>query len=258
MSERPRRFGIGYDSAETLTAAIVVVKAFLDTTSANSIVLPDVSVLDSLLMDMTRPGEPGEASPEFEKDIVASAVAIGRKYRFDEAHSLHVEKLSADALRRARAFCGMKKRYRLMLRVAAILHDVGVFISSRSHHKHSFYLVMNSEILGITPEEQAIIAQVCRYHRRATPRTQHLDFWALPQGSRVAVSKIAAILRIADALDRNHNQEIVSLKALPGEHEVVLEVESRGDLLVDQWALESKADLFKEVFGVPVVLARTS
>jgi exopolyphosphatase/guanosine-5'-triphosphate,3'-diphosphate pyrophosphatase len=258
VSERPRRFGVGYDSAETLTAAIVVVRAFIETTSARSVVLPDVSVLDSLLMDMTRPGEPGEVSPEFEKDILASAVAIGRKYRFDEAHSLHVEKLATMLFDDLESFCGMKKRYRLMLRVAAVLHDIGVFISSRSHHKHSAYLVTNSEILGVTPEEQAVIAHVCRYHRRATPRIQHLDFWALPQSSRVAVSKIAAILRVADALDRNHNQEIVSVRAVPGENEVVLEVESRGDMLVDQWALESKADLFREVFGVPVSLARTS
>ncbi len=254
-SDRPKRFGVGYGTAETLTAAIVVTKAFLETTSALSIVMPDVSVLESLMMDVAR-GKTDEVTPEFEEDIVASAVSIGRKYHFDEAHSLHVERLSTMLFDQLESFCGMKKRYRLLLRVAAILHDIGVFISSRSHHKHSFYLVMNSEILGITPADLAVIAQVCRYHRRATPRIQHVDFWALPQGSRVAVSKIAAILRIADALDRNHNQEIVSVKATPLEEEVLLEVESRGDLLVDQWALETKADLFKEVFGVPVVLAR--
>jgi len=255
-SERSKRFNIGYDTAETLPAAIVATRAFLETTGAKSLVFPAVSVLDSLLMDVLRVGAPGRGDGEIEKDIVASAVAIGRKYRFDEAHSLHVEKLSLMLFDQLQQFCGMKPRQRLLLRIAAILHDIGLFISSRSHHKHSYYLVNESEILGISPEDRAIIAHTCRYHRRATPQVQHLEFWALPQSSRVAVTKIAAILRIADALDRNHNQEIISVKATPTESELVLEVKSRGDLLVDQWALENKADLFLEVFGLPVVLTR--
>ena len=224
-SERSREFNIGYDTAETLPAAIVATKAFLETTSAKSLVFPSVSVLDSLLLDVIRGGAPGRADGEFEKDVVASAVAIGRKYHFDEPHSLHVAKLSLMLFDQLEQFCGMRPRYRVLLEVAGILHDIGLFISSRSHHKHSFYLVMQSEILGISPEDQAVIAQVCRYHRRATPQIQHLDFWALPQASRVAVTRIAAILRIADALDRNHNQEILSVKATPTEDELVLEVE---------------------------------
>jgi exopolyphosphatase/guanosine-5'-triphosphate,3'-diphosphate pyrophosphatase len=116
---------------------------------------------------------------------------------------------------------------------------------------------MQSEILGISAENLRIIAEVCRYHRRATPQVGHTEYWALPQESRVAVSKIAAILRIADALDRNHSQEIVSVKTVPADDELVIEVKSRGDLLVDEWALDAKADLFREVFGLPVTLARS-
>jgi len=257
VDQRVAKFRLGYDAAETLTAATVVVQAFLETTLAADILLPHVSVLDSLLLDVISGAEPGEVKPEFEEDIVASAIAIGRKYHFDDAHSLHVEQLSMMLFSQLRNFCGLRREYRLLLRIAAILHDIGIFVSSRSHHKHSHYLVMQSEILGISAENLEIIAQVCRYHRRATPQVGHVDYWALPQASRVAVAKIAAILRIADALDRNHSQEIVSLKAVPGDDELVVEVKSRGDLLVDEWALDAKADLFREVFGLPVTLMRS-
>ena len=256
VDERVEKFGLGYDAAETLYAALVVTQSFLETTKSKEIVLPSVSVLDSLLLDVISGAGPAGASAGFEDDVVASAIAIGRKYHFDEAHSLHVEKLAMMLYDRLEEFCGLKKQYRLLLRVAAILHDIGIFVSTRSHHKHSHYLVMQSEILGISEENLRIIAQAARYHRRATPRVGHVDYWALPQASRVAVSKIASILRIADALDRNHSQEILLLNAVPGDEELVIEVKSKGTLLVDEWALETKADLFKEVFGLSVVLSR--
>lgn len=256
VGQRVGRFRLGYDTAETLSAAIVVAQAFLDTTHAREVMLPHVSVLDSLLLDCVSGAQEGEVTPEFEEDVVASAIAIGRKYHFDEAHSLHVEKLALTLFRQLQSFCGFKKEHRLVLRVAAILHDIGIFVSARSHHKHSHYLVMQSEILGISQDRLRVIAQVCRYHRRATPQAAHLDYWALPQDSRVAVAKTAAILRIADALDRNHNQEIIAVKAAPGDSELVIEVKSTGDILVDEWALEAKADLFREVFGLPVTLTR--
>lgn len=257
VDERVDKFHLGYDTAETVAAAMVVAKAFLDTTSARMVTLPSVSVLDSILMDVVRGATRGETDPEFEQDAVACAVSIGRKYHFDEAHSLHVEKLALMLFDKLESFCGMKKHYRLLLRLSAILHDIGIFVSTRSHHKHSQYLIMQSEILGVSTDDLRIVAEVSRYHRRATPRAQHLEYWALPQESRVAVSKIASILRIADALDRNHSQEIVSVVPVPREDEVLLEVASRGNLLVDEWALESKADLFREVFGLPVTLMRS-
>ena len=250
VERRVSRWHLGYDAAETLTPALIVVQSFLDTTSAREILVPHVSVLDSLLLDVL------STAPSFEDEIVASALSIGRKYRFDEAHSLHVARLSLMLFDQLQSFCSLKPEYRLLLRISAVLHDIGIFVSSRSHHKHSEYLILQSEILGVSAEDLQIIAQVARYHRRATPRETHFAYWALPQPSRVAVSKIAAILRLADALDRNHSQEIVSVRALPADDELTLEVKSRGDLLVDEWALEAKADLFREVFGLPVTLSR--
>ena len=256
VDKRIDKFHIGYDTAETLTAAMIVTQAFLETTLSKTILLPHVSVLDSILLDVIRGILPGKEAADFEEDIVASAVSIGRKYHFDEAHGLHVQKLSLQLFDQLKDFCGLNNHHRLLLTIAAILHDIGIFVSTRSHHKHSEYLILQSEILGVSADNLKIIAEVARYHRRATPSVGHVEYWALPQAARVAVSKTAAILRIADALDRNHSQEIISVKAAPGDDELTVEVKSKGDLLVDQWALETKADLFQEVFGLPVVLVR--
>ena len=99
IDERVEKFKLGYDSAETVTAAMIVTEAFLETTRSKEVAFPRVSVLDSLLLDVVEGAAPGEATPEFEEDVIASAAAIGRKYHYDEAHGRHVEKTLADALR---------------------------------------------------------------------------------------------------------------------------------------------------------------
>ena len=91
-----------------------------------------------------------------------------------------------------------------LLHVAALLHEIGGYVSNRSHHKHSYYLIANSEIFGLNREETVLAALVARYHRRSGPKSSHAEYMSLPRESRVLVNKLAAILRVADALARGH------------------------------------------------------
>ena len=90
--------------------------------------------------------------------------------------------------------------------MAALLHEVGGFVSSRAHHKHSEYLIANSEIFGLNRNETAVVSQIARYHRRSVPRSSHPMYMALTRESRVVVNKLAALLRVADALIRGHRR----------------------------------------------------
>ena len=143
-------------------------------------------------------------SDEFRKHIIRSALEIGRKYQFDEPHASHVAALSKllfDALRKEHQ---LPPRFETLLTVAALLHDIGLFVSNRSHHKHSMYLILNSDLFGLSARDLQLVALVARYHRRALPRTTHEGYTTLDRETRVAVSKLAAILRVADALDSGH------------------------------------------------------
>jgi exopolyphosphatase/guanosine-5'-triphosphate,3'-diphosphate pyrophosphatase len=119
----------------------------------------------------------------------------------------------------------------------------------RGHHKHAQYILSVSEIFGLSREDMAIISNVARYHRRAAPNKSHLPFMALDSDARVLVNKLAAILRVANALDADHLQKVREARVLREEEQWVLEVDGGGDLTVERLAALARADLLTEVFG---------
>ena len=133
--------------------------------------------------------------------------------------------------------------------MAALLHDIGAFVSLRGHHKHSQYILSVSEIFGLSREDMAVISNVARYHRRAAPNKSHLPFMALDSGARVLVNKLAAILRVANALDADHLQKVRDVRVVREDDDWVLEVEGAGDLTIERLAALARADLLTEVFG---------
>jgi exopolyphosphatase/guanosine-5'-triphosphate,3'-diphosphate pyrophosphatase len=248
-----QKLRIPYAEAEGFVPGVLVYKLFLDRTAAAQIVVPYVSIREGLLIDLVRGVDP-QLQEEFFSQIIASAVNLGRKYHFDEDHNRHVADLCLvlfDALAREH---GMNRRERMMLEVAAILHDIGMFIRGSGHHKHGQYIVANSEIFGLHREEQDIIANVIRYHRGDPPSATDFDYIALQREERILVLKMASILRVADALDRGHSQRIKNIRVECRTETVVLHTGGNHDLSLENIGLEEKADLFQEVFGYKVVL----
>ena len=101
---------------------------------------------------------------------------------------------------------------RLLLYVAGLLHEVGMYVASSSHHKHSYYLISNAEVFGLRRADLMVVALAARYHRRSPPKRTHPEYMILPREKRMIVSKLSAILRVADALDRSHAQQIRDLR----------------------------------------------
>jgi exopolyphosphatase/guanosine-5'-triphosphate,3'-diphosphate pyrophosphatase len=160
-----------------------------------------------------------------------------------------VAHLSARLFDELRSEHGLGARDRLLLEVAALLHDVGIYVSLRGHHKHSQYLLSVSEIFGLSREDMAIVSNIARYHRRAGPNKSHLPYMALDSDARVLVNKLAAILRVANALDADHLQKVQDLKVVKEDEAWVLEVEGAGDLTMERLAALARADQITEVFG---------
>jgi exopolyphosphatase / guanosine-5'-triphosphate,3'-diphosphate pyrophosphatase len=140
--------------------------------------------------------------------------------------------------------------YKLLLEAAARLHDIGQFISYASHHKHSYYLIKASQLIGLNPSQVELIANISRYHRKAIPKATHDGYRNLPLRERIIVSKLASLLRLADAMDRDHSSRVKSFRAEFKRPNFSVKLIGQGDMLLERWALLKKRDLFEKTFKV--------
>jgi exopolyphosphatase/guanosine-5'-triphosphate,3'-diphosphate pyrophosphatase len=245
---------IPHADADGFVLGSLVYRYFLERTGADTVAVPTLSIREGLIIDAVQ-GVEAEMQEEFYSQIIASAVNLGRKYRFDEAHNLHVASLCMvlfDALAKEH---GMKVRERMLLECAASIHDIGVFIKASGHHRHGQYIIANSEIFGLHSEEMDIIGNVVRYHRGGAPSESDIDYIALEREDRILVLKMASLLRIADALDRGHTQRIKHISVERRNETVLIHTEGDFSLSSERMGLEEKGGLFQEVFGYQVILA---
>lgn len=253
VEELARTFALEFPDAETLSPALMAYQALLDSTQAKELLVSQASMRNGLLMDLAS-RVTGKEDEALTKGLVRSALAVARKYRVDRRHAQAVAELAVRLFDQLAPEHGLRPRHRLLLRVASLLHEVGGFVSNRSHHKHSYYLIANSEIFGLSREEHIVVAHVARYHRRATPQPDHLEYMALPRDKRIVVSKLAALLRVADGLDRVHATQVRDFRCDRLNDELVLHIPGVADLTLERHAVQQKSDLFMDIFGLKIRL----
>jgi exopolyphosphatase/guanosine-5'-triphosphate,3'-diphosphate pyrophosphatase len=247
------RFRLPVVEAETLVPALLIYRALLSQTAARRLVVSDASLRAGMLLDLPEPaGRLG--TEDFNRQVMASAEALGHRFRFDHVHGRHVAMLATRLFDELRDEHRLSDRERLLLEAAGLLHDIGIYVSLRAHHKHSQYLLAASQIFGLSDDETAIVSNIARYHRRGTPQKSHLPYIALDRHDRLIVNKLAAILRVANALDAEHLQKVRDLRVVRSAKTWVLELEGAGDLTMERMAATARADLFTDVFGRPLVI----
>jgi exopolyphosphatase/guanosine-5'-triphosphate,3'-diphosphate pyrophosphatase len=246
------RFRLNAGEAETLVPALLVYRRLLSETSARSLVVSDASLRMGALLDLAGGGRLRAA--DFQAHVLASAEAVGQKYRFDAAHGRHVAHLAARLFDDLAREHGLGERERLLLQVAALLHDIGIYVSLRAHHKHSQYILAAAQIFGLSDDETAVIANVARYHRRGAPQQSHLHYAALDRQERLIVDKLSALLRVANALDAEHLQKVRDLHVLTREGAWIIEYDSTGDATMEQMAATAKADMLADILGRRVII----
>jgi exopolyphosphatase / guanosine-5'-triphosphate,3'-diphosphate pyrophosphatase len=247
------RFRLPVVDAETLLPALLVYRALLAQTAARQVVVSEASLRAGMLLDFLQPaGRIG--AEDFEGQVLASAEAVGHRFRFDRAHGHHVAMLATRLFDILRDEHGLSDRDRLLLQTASIVHDVGIYVSLRAHHKHSQYVLAASQIFGLSDDETAVVSNIARYHRGRSPQQSHLPYVALDRGDRILVTKLAAILRLANALDAEHLQKVKDITLTRGEQSWVLELHSAGDITMEQMAAKARTDMFTEVFGRQLVI----
>jgi exopolyphosphatase/guanosine-5'-triphosphate,3'-diphosphate pyrophosphatase len=250
-----QKLHINYGDAEGFIPGLLIYKYFLEQTRAPQVVVPVVSIREGLLVDLAL-GVDSDLQEDFFSQIIASTVNLGRKYRFDEAHGRQVAAISMTIFDFFSKEHGLNRRERILLEIAALLHDIGMFIKGSSHHRHGQYIIANSEIFGLHQEELDVIGNVVRYHREESPSSNDVTYLALQREERVLVLKMTSILRVSDALDRGHAQQ-VKIEYIERKNEnAVFHLQGDIDMSLERIGLEEKADMFEDVFGYKIVLTQ--
>jgi exopolyphosphatase/guanosine-5'-triphosphate,3'-diphosphate pyrophosphatase len=251
--ELSKHHGLPFAEAETVNPALLVYQTLLGKTKADQMIVSHISMRDGLLLELAREVT-GKEDESLTLGVIHSATAIAEKYHVDMNHARNVAEAAVRLFDVFQADHGLGLRHRMLLRAAGIMHEVGGFVSSRAHHKHSEYLIANSEIFGLNRNEIVLVSQIARYHRRSVPRTSHLSYMALTRESRIVVNKLAALLRVADALIRGPRLRESDIRFRRQGDELIVTMPSGPDLLLEERAVETKGDLMEDIYGVKIRL----
>jgi exopolyphosphatase/guanosine-5'-triphosphate,3'-diphosphate pyrophosphatase len=249
--ERERVPGIKRGRGEVILAAAVVLRAVLQASGADGIEATEAGLREGIFL--TRLLAP--ADPPLVECVRATSVRnLARQHGVDLVHAEHIAEL-AHQLLVALPGAGLPEPGEPeLVEAAALLHDVGMAVDYDDHHKHSSYLILGSGLPGFTPREVALIALMARYHRKGTPQLGALAPLCR-EGDEQLVLRGAALLRIAEQLERNRDQVVRAARLTrPGGDggEVELELDAVGDDTVARWGAERQGELFERAFGAPL------
>lgn len=252
--EQVKKYHLSFAQAETVGPTLLAYVLLAKQCGVSSITAASTSLQDGLLLESATEGVWTES---FKRQIIRSALALGKKYDFNEAHARHIARIAQQLFRSLREAFGLNPRHELILYIAALLHPIGIFISNQACHKHAMYLIRNSNLFGLGEEDTNLVALVARYHRRAAPKLSHPEYQALDRDHRIAVSRMAAVLRIAIALESANRQRIRNFSCRIEENRLVICVQDVDDLTLELLGLKQHSDFFADVFGLSVELRKS-
>lgn len=243
-------YGITVENAGMLLPSMAIYKALLQFTAAEVIVDLAVNLLDGLLFQMLFPEKARQMDEQFAYSTVTAAQIIGDKYKYNQKHALAVHDYAVQLFDNTQSLHGLGKEERVLLEVASLLHDVGKYINSRGHAFHSYYIIKNSDIAGLNDRQTEIVGQLAMFHGKETPHLWYDSYSRLLPEEKAVVSKLVAILRIADALDRGHHQKFSALDVKLKQDKLIITGKTQQDTHIEQWALKRKGNFFEEVYGI--------
>lgn len=255
LSRRSEIPGLDASRADVLLPSCIVLRRLMARLNIAELTVSDKAIRDGLLYDfMERHREGIEAESEIPNLRRREAIRLARKCHYDLVHSHHVARLALQIFDQTKAVHGKGEQEREWLEYAAILHDIGFLINPRQHHKHSYYLIKNSDLAGFTAEEIELIGNIARYHRRATPEEDHRTLKDLPAVYHDALWLLGGILRVANALDRSHFGVVKSVTCEVKAKAIELRVTTSDDAALEVWAARQRMDMLAEAFGKDITV----
>jgi exopolyphosphatase/guanosine-5'-triphosphate,3'-diphosphate pyrophosphatase len=253
LEQRLRIPGLDPRRADLAAAGALLLEAILERLGASEITLCDFSLREGLILEYIAQHRKQIAQADRYPDVRRrSVIELAERCNYFPEHANQVARLALHLFDQTRAVHGLTDREREWLDYAALLHDIGVHISYERHHKHSYYLIQNGDLRGFDPNEIETIALVARYHRRATPTREHREYADMGRKRRRVIRTLAAILRLAESLDRSHAQSIAGLALHDRGDDALLQVRTTGDAELELWAAARHAAPFERLLGKPL------
>ncbi len=259
IPELARKLNVSEEYATLTFISSLLVKNVVYLMNAQSIWAPGVSLCDGIAYEYAEKHRLLSCDHDFEKDIIACARNISKRYMGSKKRGETLENIALTIFDSIKKLHGLGSRERLYLRLAALLHDCGKYISMVDIGETSYHIIMATEIIGLSHAEREIVANVVRFNH--TPFIYYRDMRAqntkLSKEAYLIVAKLTAILRVANGLDRSHKEKLREIRAKLKEDELILTVDSQVDISLEKGLFEKRASFFQEVFSVkPVIRQR--
>lgn len=248
-------YKIKRERADIILPSILLFNKFLQKVSSDTILVPEVSLTDGIIRLIHEELTDKKISTESVADIVSNARLVAEKFNYNAVHAAKVEELALILFDRLKKLHGLSEE-RLLLQVATILHDIGKIVCLDRHAYHSYQIIRSLEIFGLSEEQLELVANISYYHSRFRPSLNDPNFKALPRNERAIVGKLAAILKLCEALDRAHKSKI-RIESIKNKEKTLLVNCTTGinvDTTLEELTFQRKAEFFTEVFGVTPIL----
>jgi exopolyphosphatase/guanosine-5'-triphosphate,3'-diphosphate pyrophosphatase len=248
IAARARLSGLDARRADTIYAGAAVFRTALELAGASEATLCETALREGIIADYVASNRPGMLLVDEFPDLRRRTVMeLARRCQFREDHGTHVARLALSIFDQTRRLHKLSAGDGELLEYAALLHDIGFYISPHRHHRHSAYLILNHAMTGFSRAEIRIIALAARHHRKVEPKRGRGLMRLLSKGDRRRVRYLAAILRIADALDRTHARLVRAVRCSVSPKTVDVRIDADGDPELEIWAARRKGDLFEEL-----------
>lgn len=242
------------ESTPLIFISAVLINRIAELMEAKSIWMPGASLCDGMAYEYAEKMKMFQGEHDFEEDIIACAMNISKRYMGSRKRAETLENISITIFDAMKKIHGLKKRERLYLRLAAILHDCGKYISMVNIGETSYQIIMATEIIGLSHTEREIVANVVRFNHSPFVYYGQQTTRGLDRNAYMIVAKLTAILRLASGMDRSHKQKLSGLKGTLKDNQLLLTIDTQEDITLEKGFFEDREEFFKEVFSIKPVL----
>lgn len=209
--------------AEIIVPGTLILKVIMDALKIDRITVSAYALREGIIIDAIEKyykeeqklKEISDEAEKIKEQKLKEVIEFAKSYNVDLKHSLQVKKIALKIFDELKPLHNLDENARELLEYAAILHDIGYYISVAKHHKYSYFIIRNSNLVGFSEKEIELIANVARYHRKATPKEKHPNFNQLNEDEKRIVQILSAILRLSDGLEKTHSALINDIKIIP-------------------------------------------